>query len=480
VDSVNSPQRLSPTDTHFTMITMSMFRFPAVASFAIWATCRAVQILEDTSMTSMLTTHQEPAPAVNDRWMWPQKTNKFALVISATGMDSHYGSGVRQMAFSIDLKACDFGIDTLTEKPQATADWSSGPAMGLIAGSTNFHVAIGGNSSGLTASRVKNLMHRYDRIYLFGWAWETEYAHTLETALQALESEPSLHSRVTLMLDDNPYHRCYADHKLEYCRERAPAMLRRWLSVSSRAMSISAKDAIELNRLKASEAIPGPSFETWPLNLDQVRNLFNRSNMPKTGEGESERYLTMVGNDHAENRRFVSELVTGGHLERICSLRSAGALGLKVLFAGSIARYISDTYPGEASRLQSSCLRLKYEISAQQLEDTILPITAAILNPFLGTVNSGISVKTFEAVAMGMPIVTSMAGFRGLEECGARLDHAGLLATSTAAGYVDIIKNMLVSPEAYLAFAAMQQEIMRTCVAEQKREVDRDTCSKTA
>mmetsp|Transcript_54007 Transcript_54007/g.143393 ORF Transcript_54007/g.143393 Transcript_54007/m.143393 type:complete len:82 (-) Transcript_54007:38-283(-) len=81
---------------------------------------------------------------------------------------------------------------------------------------------------------------------------------------------------------------------------------------------------------------------------------------------------------------------------------------------------------------------------------------------------------------MGIPIVTSMAGFRGLEDCGARLDQAGLLATNTAAGYVDVIRNKLLNPEASLAFAAMQREIMRTCVAEQSRELGSTLCSKTA
>jgi len=387
------------------------------------------------------------------------------------------------MAFAMDLKSCDFGVDTLTEKPQDTVDWNSVPAMGLIAGSTNFNVGVGGKRGGLSAIRVKNLMHRYDHIYLFGWAWETEYASTLETALQALELDPNLRGRVTLVLDDNPYHRCYAEHKLQYCRERAPSLLRRWLNVSSRAMSISAIDALELNRLKAKERIPGPRFETWPLRLEQVESLFNRSAPLQTEENNSKTYLTMVANDHAENRRFVSELVVGGHLERICNLTQEitgiGAQQLKVYFIGNIARYVKFTFPDQVSSLQQSCLRLKYDISMKQLEERILPNTLAILNPFLETVNSGISVKTFEAVAMGIPIVTSTAGFRGLERCGERLNEAGLLATSTASGYIDVIRNKLMNPEVSSVYTHLQKDIMRSCVAEQKKELQ-DICAKAA
>jgi hypothetical protein len=473
------------------MTNVSISRGLAIALFTLSARCRAVSFLDKTG------TDEEPAPSViagaellgskvMDRTAWPQKTKQFALVISATGMDSHFGSGVRQMAFSMDLKGCGLGVDTLTERAQDTADWSTAPAMGLISSSTNFNVGVGGKRSGMTAIRAKNLMHRYDHIYLFGWAWETEYATTLETALEALELDPNLRSRTTLVLDDNPFHRCYAEHALDYCRERAPTMLRRWLNVSSRALSISASDALELNRLKATLHIPGPRFETWPMSLEQVDNLFNRSARSQTEwEEESQTYLTMVANDHAENRKFVSELVTGGHLERICNvtqeITGIGSQQMKIYLIGNIARYVKFTFPDQVSRLSSEtgCLRFKFDITMKQLEERILPNTAAILNPFLETINSGISVKTFEAVAMGIPIVSSIAGFRGLEKCGARLNDAGLLATNTASGYVDLIRNKLVNPEVSFAFTQMQQSIMRTCVAEQKEEM-KDLCSKTA
>lgn len=338
----------------------------------------------------------------------------------------------------------------------------------------------------MNASRVRKLMHRYDHVYLFGWAWEVEYANTLETALQALESDPSLRSRVTLVMDDNPYHRCYGQHELDFCRSRAPTLLRRWLSVSSRAMAISQRDADELNRLKARDGLSGPDFEAWPLHLEQMGKLFSRSPRTESEAENSATYLTMVGNDHAENRRFVSELVTGGHLDDICN--STGAIlargstykFFQIYFVGTIARFLQGAFPDEVAQLKQSCVRLRYEVSMEHLEERILPNTVAILNPFLETVESGISVKTFEAVAMGIPIVTSMAGFRGLEDCGARLDQAGLLATNTAAGYVDVIRNKLLNPEASLAFAAMQREIMRTCVAEQSRELGSTLCSKTA
>jgi len=215
--------------------------------------------------------------------------------------------------------------------------------------------------------------------------------------------------------------------------------------------------------------------------------LFNRSAWSQTEREEegSKTYLTMVANDHAENRKFVSELVTGGHLERICNftqeITGIGSQQMKIYFIGNIARFVKFNFPDQVSRLSSEtgCLRFKFDISMKQLEERILPNTAAILNPFLETINSGISVKTFEAVAMGIPIVTSIAGFRGLEKCGARLNEAGLLATNSASGYVDLIRNKLVNPEVSFAFTQMQQSIMRTCVAEQKEEM-KDLCSKTA
>jgi hypothetical protein len=324
-------------------------------------------------------------------------------------------------------------------------------------------------------------MHRYDHIYFFGWAWEVEYANTTETALKALEADPTLHSRVTLVMDDNPYHRCYGLHELAFCRAKAPTLLQRWLNVSSRAMAISQSDADELNRLKAHDGLSGPDFEAWPLNLEQVGNLFSRS--PRTEPEADKTYLTMVGNDHAENRRFVSELVTGGHLHDICN--STGAIlrrGAKykffqVYFIGTIARFLQITFPDEVAQLRQSCLRLRYEVSMEHLEERILPNTVAILNPFLETVKSGISVKTFEAVAMGVPIVTSVAGFRGLEECGDRLNRAGLLSTNTAAGFVDLIKNKLANPNS--TFVSKQRDIMRTCVIEQKMSED-ELCSRAA
>jgi len=459
-----------------------LFNLPVVivASFTTWATCGAISNLENTarrlvqapeSVYRVRPSRADQAPAPT-----PGTANKFALVISATGMDSHYGSGVRQMAFSMDLKDCGFGVDTLTEKPADSLDWRSGKAMGLISTSTNFNIGFGGKRSGMNASRVKRLMHRYEHIYLFGWAWEVEYANTLETALKALESDPSLHSRVTLVMDDNPYHRCYGLHELDFCRKRAPTLLRRWLNVSSRAMAISQSDADELNRLKAHDGLSGPDFEAWPLRLEQVGNLFNRSQSRESeSDDSSATYLTMVGNDHAENRRFVSELVTGGHLTDICN--STGAIlarggkykFFQIYFVGTIARFLQITFPDEVAQLKQSCLRLRYEISMEQFEERILPNTVAILNPFLETVQSGISVKTFEAVAMGLPIVTSVAGFRGLEECGERLSQAGLLSTNTAAGFVDIIKNKLANPETSSTFVSTQRDIMRTCVTEQKR-----------
>lgn len=243
--------------------------------------------------------------------------------------------------------------------------------------------------------------------------------------------------------------------------------------MSSRAFAISDDDAADLNRLKARVGLSGPDFETWPLNLEHVQNLFNGSVQTETGKNWTRPYLTMVANDHAENRRFVSELMTGGYLEQICNKTKRVPFGirrLRVYFIGSISRYLMGNFPRQVKKLRKSCVRLKYDLSMQQLQEEVFPKTLALLNPFLDAVKSGISVKTFEAVAMGVPVVTSLAGFRGLEQCGRRLDKAGLLTPSTAPGYVDFISNRLVDPESAAQFSSTQRDILRGCVAEQRAE----------
>ncbi|CAK0878304.1 unnamed protein product [Prorocentrum cordatum] len=442
-----------------------MFRGLIVVSFARVATCIVV---DRTSPVSVYASH-----IGHEQTLSPGTQQKYALAISAKGMNSHYGSGVRQMALMMDLKNCGFGVDTLTEEGYDSPDWGSRKAMELLSASTNFHVRPGGNRSSFNASRVQKLMHRYTHIYLFGWAWELEFTYSAETALKALERDPDLRGRVTLVLDDNPYNRCYAGHELAFCRTRAPTMVSRWLNVSSRAMSISDVDAAELNRMKSRLGLPGPDFEAWPLNLEHVEELFSSSLQAEIPQNWTQPYLTMVANDHAENRRFVSELVSGGHLDEICDKTEAvpsGIRRLKVVFVGAISRYMMSKFPGKMARLRKSCVLMKMEVSMEQLQRDIMPQTLALLNPFLDTVNSGISVKTFEAVAMGVPIVTSMAGFRGLEECGKRLERAGLLASGTAAGYVDLISTKLVDPEKAAKFRSMQRDLLHTCVVEQKAE----------
>mmetsp|Transcript_88985 Transcript_88985/g.235395 ORF Transcript_88985/g.235395 Transcript_88985/m.235395 type:complete len:464 (+) Transcript_88985:66-1457(+) len=448
------------------MTRLCMFRVLIFVSVARLATCI---IVDRTSQVSVYASH-----IGHEQTLSPGTQEKYALAISAKGMNSHFGSGVRQMALMMDLKDCGFGVDTLTEEGYDSPDWDSPKASDLLSGTTNFHVRPGGNRSNFNVSRVQKLMHRYTHIYLFGWAWELEFTYTAETALKALESDPDLRDRVTLVLDDNPYNRCYAGHELTFCRTRAPTMVSRWLNVSSRAMSISDVDAAELNRMKSRLGLPGPDFEAWPLNLEHVEDLFNSSIQTETPQNWTQPYLTMVANDHAENQRFVTELIRGGYLDEICNKTKGvqrGIRRLKVVFVGTISWYMMKRFPDDMARLRKACVRLKVEVSMEQLQSDIMPKTLAILNPFLSVVNSGISVKTFEAVAVGVPIVTSMAGFRGLEECGKRLNKAGLLAPGTAAGYVDLINTKLVDPANAAKFRSMQRDLLRTCVVEQKAEM---------
>jgi len=209
------------------------------------------------------------------------------------------------------------------------------------------------------------------------------------------------------------------------------------------------------------------------MSLEQVRKLFpesvvNESTSERVGNTHEEAYITLIANDHQQNRRFVSELLTTGALKRICDSISGLPEGTRrplVLFVGTIAWYLTQQYADLVRDLRlNGCVRIKREVSMQQLQHDILPKSVAILNPFLEEIPSGISVKTYEAVATCMPLVTSLEGFRGLEDCASKMQSAGLLARSTVPGYERFITERLLDPVNASLFRRTSTKIMSTCL----------------
>jgi len=245
------------------------------------------------------------------------------------------------------------------------------------------------------------------------------------------------------------------------------------MNASSQAYALTQSDASALNQLKASNGIKGPDFEVWPMRLEQVRKLFPNNVVSETTSdhvGENLKYITMIANNNHQNSIFIKRLMNSGGLKRICDSIWAlpkSAKRPQIFFVGTIAKWMQDEFKDSIKDLRGSnnvgCVRFEDDVTMDRMND-ILHRSIAVLNPFVREIPSGISVKTYEAVATGMPLLTSLEGFRGIEDCASKMQNANLLVPSTVQGYVKFIKEHILDPVKATEFRRNSTRVMSTCL----------------
>jgi hypothetical protein len=414
-----------------------------------------------------------------------------ALVISGYGPTSYRGCGVRQMALMMDLYEYNMSADILTQEPIAdkTFGWSSAGALSQLSEANFWSLAQHARSD---AAMVR-LLERYRHIFFFGWFVEAIYFMVSKRTVDALESRPDLKNRVTLILDDNPLVRCPL-RNTSICEAKAPAVLKRWLSVSSRAAALTSMDRDLFNKIKRDSAIDGPNFRVWPMRLEKLSALAasnrpgapERSYKPTSRCDASKKYLTITANKHLENVKFVREFFISGGLEKVCAgidnLHAQGHSSKstpKVLFVGGICSYIEESLGKQLRSLRarhSSCVELRGEVSTFDLYHEIYPQSRAVVNPIPSVLTTGISVKTYQSIALQVPLITSQNGLRGLEHCRAELDSRRLLALESPLHYSDLIVSRLLDSKDACEFQQQYLRTLATCLNKttraQKKLVD--------
>lgn len=414
-----------------------------------------------------------------------QETQKRALVISGLGPDSRYGCGVREFVFILDLQECGYRVDIATEDGGSRSDavLQGRPVHELLGWSTKtpseaFRSMRWFNKSDVDAVDLEG----YTAIFFFGWYWEFEKKggeEGLEAAI--MPKLESFRNRTTLMLDDVPDVRCEEEtvgyRTSRFCRRLVPKAVARWSVVASRVFTLTDVDAELVADLFQRHSITdmGP-VRAWPLRLQRLEMLQREEQLALGGDPSSayflsERrvYLTMVANDHVANREFTERLFSSGVADRWCKK------SLTLMFVGTISDYVASLrpfYPG----LPSSCVLTVGVQSRTVLAQRILPRTLAILNPFWRDLRSGISVKSYEALAAGVPLVTSVHGLRGLEFCGAPKLALGLKEADDVAQYADFVDRLLLDQKNYGLLTAEVLRLRTACAAQQEADVAHRAC----
>jgi hypothetical protein len=247
-------------------------------------------------------------------------------VISILGIDRLRGSGVREMGFVMDLKECGLQVDVITEDFAELADfsWDQETRQKYLQG-------VGVLTWDTTADETAmlELLQGYEEIYLFGWVWEMYKGHKLPTlAVRTMQNHPELRPKTTVVLDDNPVHRCQAEIALLKNCDRVDGLLSAWGEISSKMYSITDLDANLVDAYMTEKGFPHPQLRTWPMRIGRLMQLKDASAPPqilppqsKTAfngvEAASQRnYFTMMANNHPVNVKFVAALFRDGAVEK--------------------------------------------------------------------------------------------------------------------------------------------------------------------
>jgi len=401
------------------------------------------------------------APGVEAAGLGPQGSGgKRVLVVSSVGPRRKSGSGVREFIFVMDLQECGYAVDLLNVERV-----DPGAPLHLEFGwQTETAREVFGSVRWFNDSARLDL-EPYDEIFFFGWLWEHRFfwepQHSLLPRLEALGR------RATLMLDDVPTVRCVVEHdtfEKGYCKRAVPELLARWANVSRRVITLTEADARATLEAMQRYGIPAPGpVMAWPLRLRHLTRL-RAEEAAGVNKTLDRKYLTMVANDHNVNDDFLAQFFASGVIERLC------AGGAVLVFVGAIGDFVNFVRP-LFPHVGKDCLYTEGLLSGMALERFVMPKTLAMLNPYFEDLGTGISVKSYEALAAAMPVVTSVHGLRGLEDCGAT--SAGVVLPPKDAddpdAYARFVEGRVLNATEYPKLVDQVRRLRADCVSMQER-----------
>lgn len=342
------------------------------------------------------------------------------LIVDPRGPSRQQGEGVRVMGMILDLSGeeCGLEVDILANTNDFSGirdGWSDAVQHQYL---KNVHfISVANYNLGLVD------LSSYDRIIIGGKAdlmrpGGAGVVSTVISDLVALSGgdrlSTSLRNRTSAFWDDVPFERCTVDNS---CATVAPTVAQIAGAVSTFYV-LTAEDALRMSAHMRFHGITPLGMRVWPMRITNMARVLpeERFSLDPTDQGISKkRYVLMMGNHHPVNTKNLEELFDSGALNDICNEIESRSSPIKLLLTGamtSVAQRIM-----ARTRGNTKCVYIRDGfVSNQELSSDILPQTRAIMNPFFFDVKSGISVKSFEAIMEGFPLLTSFYGLHGLND----------------------------------------------------------------
>lgn len=406
----------------------------------------------------------------------PQKV----LLVDVRGPTPMTGDGVRTMGMVMDLlhRSCSDSVATL----EVMADFED-MSWKFAWGNTSIATAILDGFANETAPvklwNVDDLrkgdvkLSDFDRIIIgakLDLATDGKGMAVKAVLTRLKDMSPKLNNRTEIFWDDEPFIRCKFKPDADEICKTVPGIVALAANVSHKMYFLSRDDQRKMDGDMQKAGIPLDgidAFELWPMRLSNMVLLNPGDNLKELYR--SNKYLVpMIGNKHAVNNLMVDFLFNTGIITALCDAIKSRNSPVRILFMGGLA---ADAQEAAKNQANVGCINITTGfVDADALENQVFPVTRAFLNPFFKDVDSGISVKNFEAISRKIPVITHDYGLRSLSDEIPDCSRFPMpLAPEDPKDFVSFFVENVVDDEGYTKFSTEFTAASEDCIAGQTR-----------
>lgn len=391
------------------------------------------------------------------------------------------GEGVRLASLLMDLidNPCEYHVDVLVDQE---LDLVSSWGVDVV------HTHLSNVSMLLPRDVASGMMHlhRYGRILfaaklgVFSPDRQAGVVGMVIDQLKLMQSQGKLtKAKVSVLFDDDPFLRCHYQPDADVVCGNVARTVRELAGLAHEFVVLTMSDRSNFRRQALRLGIT-VHIKVWPMQIRNMERLLPTERFPKLVQQEEvdvREFVAMMGNHHVVNSKMISILFESGAVRDICAEIGRRWSKVRLLFIGGVADLVQqyvDAIPGSTQCVETH----PGSITENSFEKDVQPRIRAMLNPFFEDVDSGISVKTFEAIMGRVPVITSIYGLRGLADEMEACSHFPIPRDpSDTQQFTAFIINNVVDTAGYLNFSRRFEKSCDGCVdAQRSRYPASDVC----